>query len=226
MGLLDGRNVGHASHGVAVNYLVYDDFIDADGTLLFNHNPDIDVVGTGWTEYYYFYPPYYGPYGNDVDIQSNQVVVAPGDLGMGWIDCGQAADVYLEMDITAPADAHDGGGSTISLYISSTDVHSQLGYRADILLLSGPGVFLQLNTYSDGAPLESVDDPFVWNAGDTHKLRWGITSAGVLTLWVDGMLRYTYNVVPPLLTGTLVGFNALPGSVLPFLFDNCRIVAT
>lgn len=84
----------------ATNVFVYDTFTDADNTLLENHTPDIDSVGTGWHDF-----------ASDlIHIISNQATIATtGSFAVSYfIDTGTTVAV-VEADFVGGSDGNAPG---------------------------------------------------------------------------------------------------------------------
>ena len=98
--------------GVNPNYLVYDEFVDPDGTTVAAHTPDIDVVGGGWDM----------P-GNDTYIYSNRAQGTTfGQPHTAMINVGQS-NVLVERDVSNMDSDIDAPGIWLRAYEHTAGVY-------------------------------------------------------------------------------------------------------
>ena len=197
MGLLDGRNVGHASHGGADpygDYLIYDTFTDIDGTDLESHTPEKDTVGGGWSTRTY--------YGDGPQIVGNVVLDEIGEESWSSIDTGVNANIAVQVDLKVPSTAH----ADFHINRVCLNAADELYLFGDLIQINFNAAGLALQLIAGGLEVASAVDPFVWADGATHTVRLELDATNTLAFFMDDVLYLSADQGVHAEAGTFAGW--------------------
>lgn len=169
-----GTDVQAALDELSGELLVVDTFTDADGTEISAHTPDIDVVGGGWSVVSMF-DGSGTPNTNDIEIQSNQLVVADTNIG-AFIDCGET-DIVVEFDWTTGT-----GDNRIDIGLRASDGDHYVGFN---LREPQGDVSIQNRTTGDDTTFASA--AFTFSDNTTYNIRL-VLVLNVARIYIDGEL--------------------------------------
>jgi len=184
-----------------VGDLVYDTFVDANGTALSSHTPDIDVVGGGWSY----------DAGSAFTINSNQLDIGPA-ICRAIIDAG-AADVKITGTLTTTGD------DNLQVLVRFQDSDNYI--RCVFELIPVGSIFIQKCV---GASWTTVDN-LVTGLYGAQTIDFEITAVGTTITMKDLTNDKTVSgTVSEGQSNTIVGLGDLAAETGPIVVDNFRVV--